>query len=363
MRTRLKDVAEMADVSVKTVSNVVNGYVHVRPQTRERVQKAIDALNYRPNMSARSLRRGRSGVIALAVPELDLGYFAELARHVVTVAGEAGLTVLIDQTAGEPEQERLAMSGIGDQLIDGLILSPLALTAHDLSIREDSTPLVLLGERIHGDVADHVVIDNVGAAWVATEHLIGRGRRRVAAVGAQQQLPTGTTAHLRLRGYREALAAAGIPVEERMVRQVDQFHRADGYRAMRDLLALDEVPDAVFCFNDTLALGALRAAAEAGVRVPEEVAVIGFDDIEDGRFSHPTLSTISPDKQEIARMAVELVQASLEYELNHEHRPPGSTARPPSEVVAHYELVVRESTGGDSTATAAGSACSEHAVT
>ncbi|PZF89481.1 LacI family DNA-binding transcriptional regulator, partial [Micromonospora deserti] len=310
MRHRLKDVAERAGVSVKTVSNVVNGYVHVRPDTRARVEEAIAELNYRPNLSARNLRKGRTGVIALAVPELDIPYFAELARHVVTAAAELGWTVLIDQTGGGREQERVAAAGIGDHLIDGLIFSPLALTAEDL-VGLDGTPMVLLGERVDHGPADHVMIDNVAAAREITAHLIGLGRRRIAAIGSQRT-PEGASARLRLAGYTAALSEAGMAYDERLVAPAPAWHRADGATAMRALLASGVRPDAVFCFNDTLALGALRALHEAGLRVPEDVAVAGFDDIEDGRFSVPTLSTIAPDKERIARLSVELLANRLD---------------------------------------------------
>jgi DNA-binding LacI/PurR family transcriptional regulator len=319
---------------VKTVSNVVNGYQHVRPATRARVEQAIAELNYRPNLSARNLRKGRTGVIALAVPELDIPYFAELARHVVTAAAERGWTVLIDQTGGSREQERAAASGIGDHLIDGLIFSPLALTAEDLT-GLDGTPMVLLGERVDHGPADHVMIDNVAAAREITAHLAGLGRRRIAAIGSQRTVE-GASARLRLAGYRAALTDAGLGYDERLVAPAPVWHRADGATAMRDLLASGVRPDAVFCFNDTLALGALRALHEHGLRVPEDVAVAGFDDIEDGRFSIPTLSTIAPDKERIGRLAVELLVGRLESDRD----------APPRTVTAPYRLELRESTLG-----------------
>ncbi|MFE9693937.1 LacI family DNA-binding transcriptional regulator [Micromonospora sp. NPDC005806] len=331
MRHRLKDVAERAGVSVKTVSNVVNGYQHVRADTRARVEQAITELNYRPNLSARNLRKGRTGVIALAVPELDIPYFAELARHVVTAAAEHGWTVLIDQTGGGPEQERKAASGIGDHMIDGLIFSPLALTADDLT-GLDGMPMVLLGERVDHGPADHVVVDNVAAAREITAHLVGLGRRRIAAIGAQRT-PEGVSARLRLAGYTAALADAGLGYDERLVAPASAWHRADGAAAMRHLLSSGVRPDAVFCFNDTLALGALRALHEAGLRVPEDVAVAGFDDIEDGRFSIPTLSTVAPDKERIARLAVEVLAG----------RVAGDRDAPPRELVAPHRLALRES--------------------
>ena len=179
-RPSLKDVARLAGVSPKTVSNVIHGYAHIREETRGRVQRALDELNYRPNLSARHLRAGRSGVIALAVPELGIPYFAELADCVIRAAAEHGWTVLIDQTDGLAERERLVTAGIRDQLIDGLIFSPLALGREALLRRTDDTPMVLLGERTHDGPADHVAIDNVAAAKAATAHLVGLGRRRVA---------------------------------------------------------------------------------------------------------------------------------------------------------------------------------------
>lgn len=333
MRTTLKDVAELAGVSPKTVSNVVNGYAHVAPSTRERVEAAIARLNYRPNLSARSLRQGRTGVIALAVPELDVPYFAELARRLVSAAAELGWTVLVDQTEGEQERERRVIGGIRDQLIDGLVLSPLALTAEDLAERTDATPMVLLGERVHRGPADHVVIDNVAAAREATEHLAGLGRRRIAAIGAQQ-VAAGVTARVRQQGYQQGLEAAGLEHDEALVASTERFHRADGAAAMAQLLDSGAAPDAVFCFNDLLALGALRTLASRGIRVPDEIAVVGFDGIEEGRYSTPTLSTISPDKEQIAKLAVE----SLNRQISGQAEP-----EEPREIFAEYQLIARES--------------------
>lgn len=334
-RVSLRDVAERAGVSVKTVSNVVNGYAHVTAETRSRVQRALDELNYRPNLAARHLRKGRSNVITLAVPELDLPYFAELARAVVKCGEEKGWTVLIDQTDGLIEREQLVLEGIRGRLIDGLIFSPLAVGAEDLRRRRDETPLVLLGERVYEGPADHVSIDNVAAARCATEHLLQLGRRRVAAIGGQSR-PGTQTARLRLKGYRSALARAQVPFTGELVATVSQYHRKEGATAMRRLLDLREPPDAVFCFNDLLALGALRALSEQGVRVPEEVAVVGWDDIEDGRYSTPTLTTISPDKQQIAAVAVDFLASRLH----------GERDEPPREATAEFSLLARESTTG-----------------
>ena len=193
--------------------------------------------------------------------------------------------------------------------------------------------MVLLGERVDHGPADHVVIDNVAAAREITAHLIRLGRRRIAAIGSQRT-PEGASARLRLAGYADALTEAGLGYDEALVAPAPAWHRADGAAAMRGLLDSGVRPDAVFCFNDTLALGALRALHEAGLRVPEDVAVAGFDDIEDGRFSIPTLTTVAPDKAQIARLAVELLAERLD----------GDRAAPARELSAPYRLELREST-------------------
>jgi DNA-binding LacI/PurR family transcriptional regulator len=331
-RTRLKDVAVRAGVSVKTVSNVVNGYEHVTPSTRKRVEEALAELDYVPNLAARGLRNGRSGVIALALPELHAPYFAEIAHHVVRAAAERGWTVLVDETEGRLDRERQVAAGIRAHLIDGLILSPLALTAADLDARADGVPIVLLGERVRHDVADRVAVDNVRAAKDATTHLLDLGRRRIAAIGVQRSA-AGASARLRVQGYRRALRARGVPVDQALEAPAAEWHRADGAAAVRALLAAGEPPDGLFCFNDLLGLGALRALHEAGLRVPEDVAVVGFDDIEETRYSTPALTTVSPAKDRIASTAVDLLVARLA-----EREP---TA--PRRVVAPYTLAVRES--------------------
>ena len=342
MVVRLVDVAQRAGVSVKTVSNVVHGYVHVAPETRDRVQAVLREMRYQPNLSARGLRLGRSGLIALAVPALDMPYFAELARAVVKAAGERGWTVLVDQTDGRRDREREVASGLDGQRIDGLILSPVALEADELERSREDTPLVLLGEKIIGGPVDHVAVDNVEAAGTATRHLLDLGRRRVAAIGYQAGAHAASgVAAARRQGYERALTSAGLAVDQRLTPDVAGYAREDGAAAMADLLNLPEPPDAVFCFNDELALGALRTLSKRGVPVPGDVAVIGFDDIEDGRFSTPSLSTVAPAKAEIAQQAVEML---------HERITDG-IGLPARDRTVGFELVARESTLGAADAT------------
>jgi DNA-binding LacI/PurR family transcriptional regulator len=331
----MHDVARLAGVSIKTVSNVINDYPYVREETRNRVLDAIATLGYTPNLSARSLRSGRTNVISLMIPDLRNAYFAELADSVMRAAAERGLTVLIEQFGSDREREIDTLRRPRSQLVDGVLYSVLTLDQSDVDIIEGMpVPVVLLGERIFNGPRDHVTMRNVEGARAATEHLLGLGRRRVVALGAHPGERIGSAA-LRLEGYREALAAAGVPDDGDLVVPVGSWHRRDGADAMRELLARGVRFDGVVAFNDVLALGALRVLQEAGLRVPDDVAVIGFDDIDETQYSMPTLSTIDPGREEIARTAVELLARRIDGD---------SAPFTPEEILAPYRLIPREST-------------------
>lgn len=311
MTVTLREVAQLAGVSFKTVSNVVNGYAHVSQQTRERVLAAVDELGYRPNRSARTLRSGKTGAIGLAVPELSLAYFAELADEVIKVAEGHGWVVLIETTRGERAKELEALDSDRRQMTDGLLYSPLALGNSDADKVDVDYPLVLLGERIFDSPADHVVMQNVEAAQAATEFLIDRGCRQIAALGAHRGEDIGS-AGLRLKGYRDALAAHGVPFDEALVVGAGPWHRVNGADGMRDLLDRGVPFDGVFAMNDELGFGALRVLGERGIKIPDEVQVIGFDDVDEGRFSLPSLTSVDPGRRQIARLAVEMLIDRIE---------------------------------------------------
>lgn len=325
----LKDVARAANVSARTVSNVVNGYQYVAEETRRRVQEACDRLGYRPNLLARNLRSGRSKVIALVVPEIGSPYFGELSQSIIEEARSHGYVVLIDHTGGDEEQERdFLIRSSAASLFDGVILSPSRLTEGELLTMLD-VPVVLLGPRIFGPGFDHVSIDNVAAAAEITGHLLKQGRRRIAAIGERNL----SLAQARTQGYREAHAACGLPVDETLIVPTARMQREDGAAAMNQLLESGQRPDAVFCFNDLVALGAMRAIHQHRLRVPDDVAVVGFDNIEEGQFATPSLTTIAPDRRVIARHAVQRLLARID----------GVPIEGPGRIVVPHKLLVRES--------------------
>lgn len=334
----LRDVAARSGVSVRTVSNVVTGSKAVAEHTRARVERAVEELGYRPNMVARSLRSGRSHIIAFSVPDLNVPYFSELVSEVTVRARELGYTVMIDQTDGLPERERALITARSPaQMFDGLIVNALSLTAAEIRDRDHRLPLVLLGEHLSDGSFDHVGVDNVAAARAATSHLIGLGCRRVAAIGSLS--PVTETAQLRLLGYAQAHRLDGREVDHRLAVPTGGFTRRDGATAMARLLELPEPPDSVFCFSDLLALGAMKTLHDRGVKIPEDVAVVGFDDAEDGRYATPSLTTVSPDKAAIAAQAVDLLVRRIS----------GVAGPAPQDLWAGWSLVVRESTVRGST--------------
>ncbi|MFI6827459.1 LacI family DNA-binding transcriptional regulator [Kribbella sp. NPDC050241] len=334
MAVTMRDVARQAGVSPKTVSNVMNGYPYIREETRTKVLAAIDSLGYQMNISARNLKSGRTGIIGLAVPELSLPYFGELADAVIEAAELHGLTVMIEQTGADRDRELTVIKRPRGHLVDGLLYSPLGLGQEDIGQLTTSAPMVLLGERIFHSPVDHVMIDNVAGTKAAVDHLLQLGRRRIAVLGVHPGEKVGTAA-IRYDAYAEALTEHGVPVPEELAFHAGKWHRSTGAEATQALLASGRKFDAVLALNDTLALGAIRTLTKHGLRIPDDVAVAGFDNIDEAQYSTPTLTTVDPGRAQIARTAVDLLVRRMKGD-NSEHE----------EIVAPYKLHTRESTLG-----------------
>ncbi|XBH20420.1 LacI family DNA-binding transcriptional regulator [Jonesiaceae bacterium BS-20] len=332
MASNIHDVARLAGVSPRTVSNVVNNFIHVRPETRERVQKAIAALDYRPNISARRLRQGLTKMIGFAVPELSQPYFSELSELFEIAARKRGYTLIATQTGGLKEREYQMLKEFSSHMVDGLIYSPMSLTKEDLHANPPLVPTVLIGEQISSPNHFNIAIDNSRAIEEITTNLINAGRTKIAILGAYHSSQY-RSSRLRLEGYHRALDQAGIPRDEQLILYTDQFGRSAGRSGVHDAVTAGITFDAIVCLNDVLALGAIRALADLGISVPSEVAITGFDDIEDSAFCVPSLTTISPDKQEIADTAISTLLALIE-----------KTAGEPADIEVAYTHQVREST-------------------
>ena len=270
-------------------------------------------------------------MITLLLPLLTASYFAELAHEVVERASALGCTVLIDETGGDAKRE-MSLLDVADRAgwVDGALLSSQGLNGRALSKLRPNIPVVLLGERTAKSTFDHVGIDNVAAARDAVRHLLAGGCRRIAAIGGSP-VASDVTSRQRLRGYRAALRAAGIADDDLHI-PTAKYGRSDGAEAVRHLMKSGRSPDGLFCFSDELAVGALRELHEQGIHVPDDMKVIGFDDIDEAKYCVPTISTIRPDKAHTAL-------ASLTMLLDRV----GGSQMPPRQVTIGYELVVRES--------------------
>lgn len=330
-KVRLADVAEVAGVSMKTVSNVVHDYPHVTPEMRRKVQQAIDELGYRPNLTARRLATGRTGMIALAIPEIDHPYFSALSRCIAEEASVMGYRVLVEQTLSNPAAERAVLNDREAGVVDGVIFHPVSMDSMEVARLKRDVPVVLLGESTMPVTADHVMIDNVLAAQEGVGHLVAQGRRRIAFLGVVEGDLTGST-NQRLLGYQQGLVDAKIPLDPDLVLTVSDFAPEESARAVRDALAAGLAFDGLVCRDDRFATGALSALRTAGVRVPEDVAVVGWDDTELGRWAAPTLTSIAPDKRELAVTALGLLRDRMDgYQGIGRHR------------IVPHSLIVRES--------------------
>jgi DNA-binding LacI/PurR family transcriptional regulator len=259
-------------------------------------------------------------------------YFAELADSVMNAAARHGLELLIEQTGPYGEHEVDALRGPRRKFTDGLLFSPVRMDPRNHPELAVDYPLVLLGERVFDPSVDHVTMANVEASRAATKYLYAQGCRHIAVLGEHPGEEVGSAA-LRLQGYLAGLADCGLGFDQRLVGHAERWVRSTGAQAMAEVLDTGATVDGVFAKNDALALGAIRVLHMRGLRVPEDVAVIGFDDIDDSQYSEPPLSSIDPGREQIAQAAVDLLVARIA----------GSTATPQL-VVADFEVVAREST-------------------
>ena len=328
----IRDIAKAAGVSPMTVSNVLNSRPHVKDTTRARVLQTIDELDYRVNVAARNLRRGRTHTIGLAVPEVDRPYFGELGAAIIENGRRHDLNVVIEQTGRSRENELTALALSRLRMYDGLILSAVGLGESDVDLLRVDFPVVMLGERIFQGPVDHVATPNVDGAHAAVQHLIERGCTRIAAMQGPltEDIDVSTLRH---QGYSRAMAEAGIEEDPRLMLTIDEFSPDAASAAIHRAVADGLVFDGLFCVTDYVALGALRGLADAGIRIPDDVKVIGFDDVAISRFLAPSLSSVNPSNDLIAAKAVDLLVDRINGDGGE-----------PVEFVSPYSLAVREST-------------------
>lgn len=300
----IREVSLRAGVSPTTVSHVINNTRFVSAETRQRVLDAMAELNYRPNVLARSLRRGETHTLGLILPDSANPFFAEIARAIEDAAFEAGYNVILGNSENQLAKEQVYVDVLLNKQVDGLIL--VATGNHSPPLEQlihNRLPLVVVDRRLSNVEVDTVLTDNLYGGLTATKHLLELGHRRIACITGPSNL---TPSAERVIGYRRALEEYGVGIDEELILRGD-FRPNSGYAATAELIQQKLRPTAIFACNDMMAIGALRALSEYGLRAPEDCSLIGFDDIELASYINPPLTTIRQDKSAIAKAAVTLL--------------------------------------------------------
>ncbi len=331
MAVRLKDIARDLGVSVVTVSKVLRGNADIGDTTRKRVLKRMKELNYQPNMMARGLASGRTYTVGLVVPDLVHPFFAEFAKSLGGVLRTHRRALVLSSSEEDPEIERQEIRTLLSRGVDVLLIASCQAKLRNFYELDDRTPYLLFDRNFPHLAAHFVGSDDVVVGEMATRHLIETGRKRIAHIGGKNTSPSFD----RLRGYRNALVQAGLPSPDNLVvinERLEEGGDAVGFRAMNELLKVRPRPDAVFCYNDLTAIGAIDAALQAGLRVPQDVAFIGCGNLRYANYLRVPLSSVDHDTSELGRVAGEFA-LSLSAEPQQE----------PKSVLVPSKLVIRES--------------------
>jgi LacI family transcriptional regulator len=306
------DVARLANVSQAMVSYVLNdsSSISIPDETRQRILDAIGQLGYQPNRTARSLRTSKTYTIAAIIPDITNPFYPAFERGIQDVADQCDYDVITYNTDGLADKERKHILSIQEGRVDGVVAVLFHTSAPGLfPLLDQNIPVVRLEatRKVAGErPLDNIFLDNVAAAREAVAYLIGKGHRRIGMLAG----PEGPT-HYRIIGYANALEDHAITVEKELI-QVGEFNEQGGYQAMLAMLALQPRPTAVFAANDLMAMGAYIAIKEAGLRIPHDVAVVGFDNIPTAKLVSPPLTTIDQDQREVGRRAAEMLFERLE---------------------------------------------------
>lgn len=299
----IKDVAQRAGVSSATVSHVINNTRFVSDSVKNDVLKAIEELNYKPNYIARSLRKGKSDTIGVIIPNSNNTYFAEITWHIEQVAAKDNYNIIICNSENIPEKEVFYINILMQKQVDGIIyFSTIDNTKASQLLLSSDIPFVIVDKEIETDATNCISImtNEQQGAECAVEYLISLGHKKIACItGANEQI----TSQKRKTGYLNIMKKYKLPIIEDYIIQGD-FSLNSGYTAGQTLLSLPDRPTAIFSFNDMMAVGVLRAAQECNIHIPEDLSLIGFDDIEIDSYCNPPLTTIAQDKIELANNIV-----------------------------------------------------------
>jgi LacI family transcriptional regulator len=329
----INDVAKRAGVAPITVSRVINNSGYFSEETRQRVEAAIAELGYVPNRLARGLRTKQTNTLALVMTDITNPFFTTVARGVEDTAGEADYTVTFCNTDESEAKEQKYLNLLIQQQVDGILLVPARSTPDSVNyLQKHSTPVVVLDRRMPGGETDVVRCDSEKGAYHLVRLLLDLGHRRIAILGGPEGV---STAEDRLSGYRQAMEEEGLKDYKELV-QVGSFTQSSGYEMAKQAVSLTTRPTAIFAANNFIAFGALKALQESGLKVPEDLALVAFDDLPPALVIFPFLTVAAQPAYEMAQEATKLLLARLQND----------TARECQEIILPTELIVRQSSGG-----------------
>lgn len=334
MSVRLKDIANELGVSVVTVSRALRNRPDISSETKARILNRVKELNYRPNLTARSLVTGRSSLIGLVVPDLIHPFFGEIAKGLSSALREANYYVIVASSESDPRLEQEEIEHMLAHHLDCLVLASCQESSESLrKIGEAGVPLVLIDRKFRGFDSNFVGVDDYQAGELATEHLIAQGCRRIAHIRG----PVNSVGNHRAEGYRDALKRHGMAVSDEYMISTDEASESDGEtrgrRAMEAILKLKRKPDGLFCFNDTVAVGAMFKAFEAGLSIPKNLAMVGCGNFHYSNKLQIPLTSVDQRAAEIGERTARMIAHLLEKETSTRSR----------KVVLEPQLIVRAS--------------------
>ncbi|MEA1964691.1 MAG: LacI family DNA-binding transcriptional regulator [Candidatus Aerophobetes bacterium] len=332
MAITIKDIARVAGVSIATVSTALNDRSGVGADTKLRVLAVAEKLGYEPNILARSLVTKKTHTIGLIISDISNPFFTRVVRGIEDVANENGFNLILCNTDEEGQKEKAYLRILQGKQVDGLIIiSTEKNSNHIKSLVENNIPLVLLDRKLEGLQVDSVVVDNVEGSRKATSHLIKLGHRKIGIIHGPETIMTGRD---RLEGYKRALREHNLPLESKYIKE-GNFKQEGGYSRTLELLELKNPPSALFVTNNLMTMGAFKALKEERIRVPEEIALIGFDDMEWASLASPPLTAVSQPTYRLGTSAANLLLSRIKAPAPQEVQ----------EVVLEPKLVIRESCG------------------
>lgn len=332
MGLSMKDIAKAANVSVATVSNTISGKKYVSPELRERVEKAIQQLQFRPSKVARSLKTKKTFQIGLMIPDITNPYFAEIARGVESIALQNSYQLFLCNTDGVVQREEKTLQSFWEQHVDGIINVAPRMDMDLVFAFSQRIPTVILDREPSekdGKV-DAVFINNYQGSFELAVYLANQGHHQFACIRGPQEVPSSS---IRVKGFTEGLHSAGIP-RSRLVVIPGDFSFARGFEGMKEILYRQPHPSAVFCCNDLMAWGAMEAAKQAGLRIPEGIAIAGFDNVYFTEFLVPTLTTIHQPKFDAGQIAMKTMLERIQT---------GAGGWDPRRIELSTQLILRKS--------------------